>query len=281
MALNSTGAGDTREYVLGRGGVYLAQISATTGYPLAYRFLGNAPEFAVNMDVQELLHFSSQRGLKVADKRVEISRTIGLSFKLDEVSQQNLAMFFGGTNANVTNPAVAGFGTAMAPITITATAELGVWYDLRNAAGTRCMIEDPTKLVVLSGNMSPITLGADDYSLDEDTGRIFLITAAAGGDAVVGEALTFYVSADVSAAATLQQMEALADTQRNYALKFISLNASESDEMREFQFHSVSISPDGDSALLGDDWMVMGFKGSAQVNSLLAKTLTITTLPRA
>lgn len=281
MGLNTTGQNDARDYVLGRGGIYLASYSATTGLPGSYRFLGNAPDFSTNMDVQELLHFASMRGLKVADKRVELSRTINLKFSLDEVSQQNHALFFGGLVSSFTNPAVAGFGTAMAPVTITSSAELGVWYDLRTAAGVRCMIEDPTKLTVLSGNMSPITLGADDYTLDEDLGRIFLITAAAGGDAVVGEALTFYVAADATAVATIKYMEALADTQHNYALKFVLLNASEADEVTEFQFHSVSISPDGDSTMIGDDWLKLSFKGTAGQNSLLSKTLTVSVLPRS
>ena len=57
---NSTGTTQTQDYNLGRGVLYIAALDGTTGLPGPYRDLGNAPSFALNVSVEELIHQSSR-----------------------------------------------------------------------------------------------------------------------------------------------------------------------------------------------------------------------------
>lgn len=277
MALNTTGKPDSRDYLLGRGIIYLAPLDANS-LPGAYRDLGNSPAFSITVESEELLHQLSRTGLRVTDKRITLSQDISLSFQLDEISHDNLALFFTGTTASITNPAVAGVGTMMAPIAITANAELGRWYDLKTAytgAGnpTSFSADSIPKIRRTSGTPMDLVLGTD-YEIDRQMGRVFLkhnaVNVAAADD------IAWYSAADASAPATLQLMRALKGTVADYALKFIAENPANASEKIEYEFHSVQISADGDLSLIGDEFSVVGFSGSAQKNTNVNIDATLT-----
>ena len=112
----------------------MAVNDSTTGLPdnSGYRHLGNAPAFATTLEIEEFTHRSSLSGFSEVDARAVTSREIGLSFSLDEISFDNLALFYNGTTELLTNPAVAGVGAAMSEIVIVTLAAggvlLGRWY---------------------------------------------------------------------------------------------------------------------------------------------------------
>lgn len=277
MAINSTGKPDTRDYFLGRGIIYLAELDANS-LPKEYRDLGNSPAFSITVESEELLHQLSRSGLRVTDKRITLSQDISLSFSLDEISHDNLALFFTGTTNSVTNPAVAGVGTMMAPIAITTTAVLGRWYDLKTAydgtgVPTAFSADSVPKIRRTSGTPMDLVLGTD-YEIDRQMGRVFLkhnaVNVAANDD------IGWYSAADASAPATLQLMKALKGTVKDYALKFIAENPANSSEKIEYDFHSVQISADGDLALIGDEFSAAGFSGSAQKNTNVNIDATLT-----
>ncbi len=269
MAINNTGKPNTQDYLLGRGILYIAELDSNQ-LPLAWEDLGNAPAVSVNITSEELLHFSSRTALRVADKRITLSQEVGLSFQLDEISHNNLARWFSGTNSSVTNPAVAGVGTMMAPITFNTTAQLGRWYDLKTAydgtgVPTSFTADSVPKIRRTSGTPMDLVLNTD-YEIDRKMGRVFLRTTAV--NVTNGDTIAWYSAADASAPATLQVMKALqAGTQKDYALKFIAENPANGSELGEYEFHSVQISADGDLALIGEEFAVIGFVGTAQKNS--------------
>lgn len=277
MAINTTGKPDTRDYFLVRGIIYLAELDANS-LPKEYRDLGNSPAFSITVESEELLHQLSRSGLRVTDKRITLSQDISLSFQLDEISHDNLALFFTGTTQSVTNPAVAGVGTMGSPIAITANAVLGRWYDLKTAytgAGTPTAFsaDSVPKIRRTSGTPMDLVLGTD-YEIDRQMGRVFLkhdaVNVAANDD------IGWYSAADASAPATLQLMKALQGTVKDYALKFIAENPANSAEKIEYDFHSVQISADGDLALIGDEFSTAGFSGSAQKNTNVNVNATLT-----
>jgi len=273
---NTTGLPQTKDYSLGRGKLYIAKLNTATGKPDAsgWRDVGNVPAFNTTVNVEELLHQSSQSGLKVTDKRVVTSQTVDFSFSMDETSSQNMALYFSGDTALVTNPAVAGF-TA---VSLSTSVKLGRWYDIVNASGVRAVDIDPTKVTAkeVAGNTT-LVLGTD-YKLDTKMGRIFLFSTAT--NIADGEELSVALTADAGASAQLDQVKALTKSAEQLVLKFISENPANNDQQVELEFHSVTLSADGDLSLIGDDWTTMQIKGTAQQETLgtgSARTLTITT----
>lgn len=273
---NTTGLPQTKDYSLGRGKLYIAKLNVATGRPDAsgWRDIGNVPAFTTSVDVEELLHQSSQAGLKVTDKRVVVSQTLNFSFSMDETSSQNMALFFSGDTALVTNPAVAGF-TA---VVLTTSAKLGRWYDIVNSAGVRAVDLTPANVTAREAG-TPTTLVLNtDYRLDTKMGRIFLLSTATG--IADGETLDVALAADTGASAQLDQVKALTKSAEQLVLKFIAENPANNDQQVELEFHSVTLSADGDLSLIGDDWITMQVTGTAQQETLGAsspRTLTITT----
>jgi hypothetical protein len=275
---NTTGLPQTKDYSLGRGTLYIAKLNTSTGLPNAdgYRDVGNVPDFSISINIEELLHQSSRQGLKVTDKRVVTSQTMNISLSLDELSSENMALFFSGdTLESVTNPAVAGFSS----VALTTDVALGRWYDIVNGSGVRCVDLDASKVAVKGGasGTTALTEGAD-YTLDLKMGRIF--TLAVPATLIAGDNLNVVLTADAGAAATLDQVLSLTKSSEQLVLKFISENPANDDEQVEFQFHSATLSAEGDFSLIGDDWTKMQLKGVAQQESVAtgtARTLTITT----
>lgn len=283
MEKNLTGKADPSHYRLGRGRLYAAAIAAATGLPGPYRFLGNCPEFNITGTVETLQHFSSQSGLKVLDKEVVISQVLEASFKLDEWNSQNVALFFSGDDGtDHTNVAVAGFTVwVMVP---DGTLELGRWYDIRNSLGNRAYDIDSTKLTVTTNEGSPVALVLNtDYELDAEMGRIFIKpTSTVAATAISGgKGLKVTLTADAGAKGVFN-IETLTKTNVVVALKFISENPVDGDRQSEIQFHQISIKGDGDAAMISDEFGQLGFKGSAEKNTLLGgKTATIRTVKDA
>lgn len=277
MAINTTGKPDTRDYFLGRGIIYLAELDSNL-LPKEYRDLGNSPAFSITVESEELLHQLSRTGLRVTDKRITLSQDISLSFQLDEISHDNLALFFTGTTESVVNPAVAGVGSMGSPIAITADAVLGRWYDLKTAydgTGTPTAFSATSVPKIRRTSGTPMDLVLDtDYEIDHEMGRVFLKSTAVNVAAT--DDIGWYSAADASAPATLQLMKALKGTVKDYALKFIAENPANSAEKIEYEFHSVQISADGDLALIGDEFSTAGFTGSAQKNSNVNIDATLT-----
>lgn len=277
MGQNLTGKPQPKFYVLGRGRLLLAQNDVTTGLPSAYRHLGNCPAFATTVEIEEFTHRSSLSGFSEVDARAVTSREIGLSFSLDELSFENMGLFFNGTVNTVVNPAVAGVTATVVESTVT----LGMWYQLLTAydgTGVPVSLDPVTPALTLTETGTPTVLVEDtDYEIDPETGFVFLLSTATG--IAAGEELDYAIGASAGAPATIAQVKALQDTNKEYTLQFISVNPLNNDEEIVYEFHRVSISADGDMNLIQEnDASVAQFSGTALKNSAVGangSTLTV------
>lgn len=277
--INTSGAPDTRDYILGRGIVRLAKLTAA-GLPDAdgFRDLGNAPEFSITVSVEDLRHQSSRTQLKFTDKRCTISQEVGVSFALDEMNFQNLADFFSGATETYDNPHD---GTWIATASIVATTvKLGNWYQLKSDTGARVYDLGATGLVyslVQDPAGTPTTLVADDYEIDESMGLVRFLSG--GTSALVdGDEIGFAVSTGATIAQDLDQVNALTEAEITGALMFIQANACDQGNKSEYLFHKVSLSSDGDLALIGDEIQQASFTGVAEVNSAVTDTSQVLTV---
>lgn len=144
FAPNTLGEPQTGDYVLGRGVLYISELTASL--PGAWRDLGNCTAFNVSQETETLEHASSRAGTKVVDKEVVLQRKFNIAFTLDEINAENAAEWLSGEKATSTNAAVAGF-TEYEMIPAVA---LGRHYDLKNSTGVRAQDIDVTKLTVES-----------------------------------------------------------------------------------------------------------------------------------
>jgi len=82
----------TDNYTLGKGIVFFDKKDSITSLYGGERDLGNAPAFTFNIAIEKLEHYSSRGGLKAKDKEIISQITPGVSFTLDEINKENLAL---------------------------------------------------------------------------------------------------------------------------------------------------------------------------------------------
>lgn len=258
---NTSGVPDTNDYMLGRGSLF-ASVLDTDGKPTSWRDLGNSPEFSLNVEKETLEHQSSRSGLKVTDKEVVLSQSVGYSFQLDEINNENMSLFFSGSKATHANPAVAG----VSGVVLASAVELGMWYDLADSTGERLYDVDNANLTLQADpSGSPVSLVLNtDYEIDAELGRIRIKVEAA--NIAEGDELGFDYAADATATAQVAQVSALTETSVTIALKFIGENPADNGSRYEVQIQKTAILAEGDFALISDDWTTMTFTGSAERN---------------
>lgn len=285
--LNTTGAPNTRDYTLGRGIVRLAQLTAA-GLPDSdgFRDLGNATEFNITVSVEDVRHQSSRTQLKFTDKRCTISQEVGMSFILDEMNFQNLSDFFSGSTEIYDNPHDVTW-IAHENSLISSSVKIGNWYQLFDddagaaehglnriydlgAAGLVFSVEEDPAVGAVA-----LALGVD-YEVDLEMGLIRFLPASiliADGD-VAGWAITVAATTPQD----LDQVNALIRADVVGALLFIQTNACDQGNKSEYLFHKVSLSPDGDLPLIGDDIQKASFTGVAEVNSAVTDASQVLTV---
>jgi len=278
--INTSGAPNTRDYVLGRGIVRLASLTSA-GLPDAdgFRDLGNSPEFSITVSVEDVRHQSSRTQLKFTDKRVTVSQEVGVSFILDELNYQNLASYFSGGTETFTNKhdtAWVGHETAI----VASALKIGNWYQLKDDTGARvydlgaagCVYsfeKDPAG--------SPAVLATDDYEIDEAMGLVrFLSTGT--NTLADADVIGFEIGTGATVGQDLDQVNALTEADVSGALLFVQTNASDEGNKSEYLFHKVSLSSDGDLPLIGDEIQQASFTGVAEVNSAVNDTSQVLTV---
>ena len=263
---NTTGIHTVDDYQLGRGILQMAELD-TTGYPKGFRDLGNVPELTASVESEKLEHFSSRQGLKTLDKSIILQITSALSFVLEDINFENLAAFFSGTTNAYTNPAIAGV-TAGEVLIADGDIELGMHYMIRKGANPLFGITSTNALEIKTTNASPVTLVEDtDYAVDSVTGQIFTLTASTALATAISnaEGLTYEVTADATAT-TVDQLQILANTELNVALRFI-LEEADSGEKIIYDYHKCTVSADGDYVLISDEWSQLPMAASVEENS--------------
>lgn len=273
--LNTTGAPNARDYTLGRGIVRLAQLTAA-GLPDSdgFRDVGNATEFNITLTVEDVRHQSSRTQLKFTDKRCTISQEIGISFILDEINFQNLSDFLSGSTEVFNNEHDVTW-VAHENSIVASSLKIGNWYQLYDEGaalshGDNRIYDLGATGVVYSFEEdpagTPAVLAADDFEIDEEMGLVRFLsggTTALVDGAVIGWAIT----TGATTPQDLDQVNALQRADVVGALLFVQNNACDQGNKVEYLFHKVSLSSDGDLALIGDEFETMPFTGVAEVNS--------------
>ena len=96
-----------RNLTLGKGELHFAKFTDNlTRIPGGLRFLGNCPEFNMTVETESLDHYSSTGGIRVKDDSVTLEINTTGTISCDDADPKNVALFFLGSEATVTDGAM-------------------------------------------------------------------------------------------------------------------------------------------------------------------------------
>lgn len=247
-------------YTVGRGRLYFDLFLAGTNRGVGERYFGNTPEFGPSNEVENLDHYSSEEGIRLKDASVVLQVDQNGSFTCDNITMANMALFFMGELQRQTMVA------SQLNISVFPAAGRGRHFQLGESDATPSGVNHVDNVVVgyaAAGTVIPATGDltavagvtvvpqAGNYEVDLRRGRVYLEMepedVPAGSQLVVG----FDVKGQ-SRDIVIGKNNTLYG-----ALRFVSENPV--GENRDYYYPKVSLSPDGDYQLKGDEWQVMGF----------------------
>ena len=253
-------ANETQKYTLGRGEVFFNKFKPGTNIGDGERYLGNTPEYSLTNDVETLDHFNSDRGLREKDESVLLEISSSGSMTCDNISGDNVALFFLGNLLTKSSTSVTAQKEVFTSwkrghimqLGTTDTTPTGV----RKVSNVKVGKAASSASLNLTGDISSIAgvtiiEAAGNYEVDTELGRLYLepTSAEVNGD------IKLVVQFDV--AAQSRQMVVSSNDVVQGSLRFVAHNAK--GENKDYFFPKVTLSPDGDYNLKGDDWQSMGF----------------------
>lgn len=232
-------------YTLGRGELHFAQFKPNTRTPGGERYIGNSPEFTATIENENLDHFNSDRGVREKDESIALQTNRTATFTTDNVSPENLALFFFGSKTALTS--------AGGPVSDEAFegVEKGLSYQLgatnANPAGARNV-----STVVIKDEAEPATTFTEgtDYTVDLTLGRF---TVLEGGAITEGANLL----ADYEEQGGTRERVVSGSQAIEGQLRYIAYNPA--GKQFDWVMPWVKITPNGDFALKGDEWQTIPF----------------------
>lgn len=233
-----------KQHTYGSGEVSFAPFLANTQTPGARRYIGNTPEFTLTSESESLDHMDVDHGIAFKDDSVQTSFTQGGTIVTDNINYENIALFFLGTSSTLT--------TASGTATIDTIAAIGFGtYQLGVTANLPTGLRKVSNVVVTDGETVPATYVAGvDYVIDGDAGTITFIE---GGTIEAGDPVKITYD---NAASTRSQVVSSNKTIEG-ALHFKAFNPV--GPKVDYLMPWVKLTPNGDFALKGDDWLTLPF----------------------
>ncbi len=264
-----------KNYTLGRGRLYFdrftpsqvaAGISAATRGE-GERYFGNTPEFSMAASEETLDHFDSDQGVRVKDDSVSLQLDRTGSFTTDNISKDNLALYFLSDGAvNVTQVA------AVAVTFEIVGARPGFFYQVGAGVNLPSGVRNISNVSVDKGvGYATDVLAATNWEIDEATGRIYILPGSAAIPDNAGAGTNIQVTYDLGAT-TREQIVSKSNSIYG-SLRFVADNPK--GKNRDYYFPYVKLSPDGDYNLKGDDWQSMTFAFEALRKATNIETLYI------
>lgn len=241
---------DTKNYVLGRGKLFIDPFASGTKNKTGERYFGNTTEFNITAESESLDHFDSDQGVRTKDDSVilELNRTGSLT--TDNISEENAALFILGEVSDVAQTADPVVGEAIGDGGVPLP---GRYYQLGSTSTNPQGVRDVGSVTVtIDPGGTPATAVLDtDYTLDAELGRIYIIEGGAF-DGVKDASVDYTPVAN-----TRKRVTTSAAASVEGALRFVAYNAK--GKQKDVYIPYVTLRPSGDWALKGDDWQNMAF----------------------
>jgi hypothetical protein len=236
-------------YVLGRGKVYFDRFAPGTRDKTGERYFGNTPEITYNTESEVLDHFNSDSGIRQKDDQAILEITRTLSFIGDDISAENLALFFLADVTEHSQSVVTGLETTYE------TVKSGHYYQVGASTANPTGARDITAVVVKSFDEITTYVVTTDYTVDAALGRIYVVP---GGAIALAEEDGIHITCNTPAR-TREQIVTADNTQIEGALRYVSDNPKGT--QRDLYLPYVQLRPNGDFALKGEEWLQLPFIG--------------------
>lgn len=237
----------SENYTLGRGELHFDKFAPGTFNKTGERYLGNTPELNRTTESENLDHFNSDRGIRVKDKSIVLEKNDSGTFIADEISDDNIALWFLGTKNVVAQSASASVVQNIPANRVKPGTYIQLGESTANPTGHR----NVTLTSVTSNPVGTTFDNLDDYTLDAELGRLYIVP----GGAIDGMAPLIVTYA--TAASTRTQIVVGEGTTIEGALRFISYNPT--GPRRDYYWPYVQLRADGDFAMKGDEWQQLSF----------------------
>lgn len=240
-------------YTLGRGELFFAQYAPGTENEQGERYLGNTPEFNMTIEEEALDHYSSDHGVNEKDASISLSTNRTGSLTTDNISPENVALFFFGAQSTFTHTGATVTDEAVAAVKQGLTYQLG--KTTLNPVGARDLDFLSTgpnvNIIVTDDAGSPATFDeGDDYTIDMDLGRLYIVPGGAITDGT-------NLEVDYKTKTTTRDRIISGANAIQGALRFISFNPE--GKRMDYYMPKVKLTPNGDYNLKGDEWQQIPF----------------------
>lgn len=246
-------------YVLGRGEVHFAPFKPDTQIPDGYRYIGNTPEFSMTLESEKLDHYNSDRGIREKDASVVLEVSRSLTIVTDEITTDNLAMFFFSADGA---ESVSDAGTTITDEQINAV-KVGRSYQLGESVSNPVGNMNIAVGATVKDDTTPTAatfVAGTDYVLDAVRGILTILDGGAIDDGT-NLRVTYTTSAST------HKLVVSGGEPVNGALKFVTKNPAGNDFVYTMPW--VQISPNGDFNLKGDEWQQIPLTGEILRKSAL------------
>lgn len=260
----------SNNYVVGRGTVYFDRFKDGSNNKTGEMYFGNTPEFTINTDTETLDHYSSEHGMRVMDASVLLEASQGGTFTCDNINEDNLALWFLGALEKNAQTQQTDAKEIFNPIM------RGRYYQLGTSDVNPTGVRDVNNFQMVKADASiSISTGSGDitsipgatvvnpagnYEIDLATGRVYIEPDSPDLAGNVQIAVQYDV-AEQTRTMIIGKSDMIYGALRMISDNAVGLN-------KNYFFPKVSIAPDGDYALKGDDWQVISFTFKAmQLNS--------------
>jgi len=236
----------TKNYTLGKGRVYFDAFAQGTLNPQGERYFGDTMEFNLTSESESLDHFDNDAGIRVKDASVLLELTRTGTLITENISPENMALFFLGSASALSQAA------ATAQTSTYATVKKGYFYQTGVSPTRPEGVRKIANVTVEPAGGGTAYVLDTDYRVDLDTGRIEILETGA-----IVEATGIDINYDVTAA-TFTRIVTAADAEIKGAVRFISTNPQ--GEKFDYYLPYVTLRPNGDFALKsGEEWQQLGF----------------------
>ena len=243
-------AHDPTDLVLGRGEVYFDLFALGTRVGSGERYLGNTPSFQISRVTERAQRFRSYGGKKVEIEGVVTAEAHSLMFITDNISMENVALWYGTQPEMVAQAAGAAIiePFAVTPGRFIQLGKTVTPFGLRNVAN-----------VVIRIGASVVAM-LDNYEVDPTMGRIKILTGPAFEGAT-------NITVEFARGVAVTKQAKSKPVERFGAVTFISKNAY--GPRKNVFLPYVRLSSRGQVDLKGDEWQQMPFEATVlKLNSI-------------
>ena len=223
----------TKQYAILSGEMYFEPL--VNGVYQGERYMGNSPSAELSIEPQKLDHYDADTNEVSKDFSfaTRVDRTMALT--LDDMSEENAALFFSAAASTVTQTATPVVAEAISDV------QPGRYYQLGQTTANPTGVRDVGAVAVKLG---ATTLVLDtDYMLDATRARIYIIPT---GSLIAGDDLAVDYT---PVANTRRRLASGARTTVEGRMRFLANNLAGVN--RDYYFPSVSITPSGAFQLKG------------------------------